>query len=425
VRAQAEAEVDELLVDLARRVGEGLLSARVGEWLGLLRALRDASLRVAFKSARELLQDETLGPALRASYAQTAEMVNSLAASGMDKLREVVAHALETVSEASRAQVAQLYNKFRASAVGCFEGVESLEVQYASLRATLAFRALPVFEWLPDDRQVAEAQEQRRQRAAALARAEASEQEHGDLRRLFRDEDFTRAVLLCEEDANAAPGWERVSNQLHTQVWLKRLPNPNEPYLLKVQGVLEGVGFEEAFRGLYDVQLRNTWDTYITDHRVLESLPPAGAAASSEVIYTRWWVPPGVDHREFVGTLRAFSLRSRAHVSAEFRSCKRFPKGAVVVAKSCHHPAAPKRKGHTLGHTFTCLYYMRELEAGARRGVAGPTTLFTVYSQMDYGGFIPRALINFMNRQAISNWMELFISTCTSRLKHEVTAKGH
>lgn len=366
--AHVSVRADELVVALAKRVCRGLFAspdteAAAVRWLDLAYVLDRVAVDARFRDAAHLAEHQVVGEASRTAYEQHRELAASVAEALEGKARQAVAESYDPATS-------KLYDRFRTAAQACFDGVAGAAHVYGDLRTSLELEGGErLFDVLPSR---AEIDEMLRELPPPPPAAP------GAAGRLaaFGDADF-EALLAALAGPADEPEWTVATDRPGCRVCSRPADEAGMPFLLRTEIEVSGGSVERVWDMLSDADTRVSWDTYLTESRTLEELP----GGAGRVVYLRYWVPVGVDHREFV----------------EVWQHRRLPGGGVAcLARSVEHPLAPQRKGHVRGHTYRMGTVVRPADGGGV-SVAG-------VAQQDYGGRLPRSLILFMMRTAFAGW---------------------
>jgi len=192
---------------------------------------------------------------------------------------------------------------------------------------------------------------------------------------------------FLSEVANPASNWETCSVKETVSVW-RRSDDGSGVYMIKIVGKIN-FPQETVLKVLFDHSLRRAWDTVIETVKEVEELPN-----KSKVLYIAtksvvWGIAP----------------RDMIHVRTE-KTVEDKPDALVILDVGLDdHPLCPDRaaQGYVRAYTYVSGGLFEPIESG---------TLYTMVSQVDVKGIIPKMVVNMVSTKATSDWFDSLKKAC-------------
>lgn len=177
---------------------------------------------------------------------------------------------------------------------------------------------------------------------------------------------FLKAIDVHEHDWVSCIISDKVS------VWRKSDPVTGV-WKIKMIGVINAPS-EIVQKVLFEHELRKAWDKVIDEIIVLEE------ATDSSVLYISTQAPFGISNRDFVHR----------------RVKKMTKKGPVILDVSVESEKRPPSPKYIRAHTFFSAGLFETLENGS--------TKYSMISQVDIKGWLPKMVVNLVTTKATSQW---------------------
>jgi START domain len=394
------AQLDSTLISTIKRIfAETDYAALVNRWLDVPLLVKALELSLVFKDAHHLLSRTAVGRELGDNYVQIREVADAILAMVADRFRENIAIAVKGMEEAEQKRLQPVYDKLLKNCRKVFSGFNGIVARHEHIHMALTGQGFPLFDILPLFSEMESIEERRQLRKKLEAeQAALSDSADVDYHNFFSDEDFDEALTLLSQPVVESDGWVPTTKSHFINSWIRKDPDGKNPDAVRIAGHLENISVAQAAAMYLDVPVRNSWDTYLTEHSVLETIIPN----KLEVLATTYWVPPSMDKREFI----------------ELRETRQLPNGFICLSQSVRHRDGILRPGYVHGHTHKLVFVFRELYDMDGK----PYLDARGYVLMSYGGHIPDVVLNFMNRTVYKGWMNLYAQVCSKR--YGVRVKG-
>jgi len=194
--------------------------------------------------------------------------------------------------------------------------------------------------------------------------------------------------------------WEKCAQTDFFTVWRKKEYDETGLHRLKIVGRIPHT-VAVVNKVLFDYELRVAWDTVLATIKHVEKL-----SNGADILYLAARAPFGIAARDFV------------HI----RTTKDLPKGMkLVLDVSTTHPSCPENieyvraetifSGGILESTFVPNMETKSLQEA---------TLYSMITQVDIKGIIPKTLINLVVTNATCDWFVKLTDACGKYAKGEL-----
>jgi len=188
--------------------------------------------------------------------------------------------------------------------------------------------------------------------------------------------------------------YEKCVSDSNVNIWRKKADDSGV-YRLKLIGYIP-YSIEVVDKALFDHKLRLQWD------QILETIHEVETRSDGTVLlYIAARAPFGISYRDFV------HIRTRRELPPK----KDFPENRplVVVDMSTEHQNFPERSGYVRatttfsGGVLEPFYLKNSQEVG---------TLYSMITQVDLKGVVPKSIVNLFSTKATKDWFESLCQGC-------------
>jgi len=201
-------------------------------------------------------------------------------------------------------------------------------------------------------------------------------------------------------DLQSDKSWEKCNSNDRVSVWRKMDDNTGI-YAIKMIGripfpqeVVEAVLFVHS--------LRISWDKVLEDVKEIDELD-----GQAHLLHIITKAPPGVTYRDFV------HLRRVRHNSKD--------KSKVVLDISTLSDKVPEHQDYIRAHTFCSgAILLSDLIPNMETKKLDEGTKYSMISQLDMRGYIPKTIVNWAVAYKSMDWFESLNQACLSYAKGEL-----
>jgi len=198
--------------------------------------------------------------------------------------------------------------------------------------------------------------------------------------------------------------WEKSAQTDFFTVYRKKEYDETGMYRIKIVGRIPHT-VDVVHKVLFDIQMRVAWDSVLAEIKHVEK-----QSSGSDILYIAAALPFGIANRDFV------------HI----RTARDLPKGAkLVVDVSTTHPSCPENLDYVRADTiFSGGILESTFVPNMETKTLQEATLYSMITQVDMKGIIPKTLVNLVVTKATCDWFVTLTEACGKYVKGELKPRA-
>jgi len=212
-----------------------------------------------------------------------------------------------------------------------------------------------------------------------------------------------QAIDLFLSELKTDKDWEKANSNERVTVW-RKFDETTGIYRIKIIGRLPFP--QSAIDGaLFVHKNRKVWDQVVEEIVEIDDL-----AGEASILYITTRVPPGVAPRDFVH-VRRVRLDQKDN-------------SKIVLDVSTVSEKAPEKEGYVRAHTYySGAIVESDLIPNMETKKLDEGTKYSMISQVDLKGYIPKTIINWALAYTTMEWFESLYKACEAFSKGQLVPK--